>query len=654
MMSRSKCLMGAMLFVAMAFVCGSIANAAQGSIVQVKNQYIQLTVGSDELDTGRFSIDTTGGDPGRTGDESQPLIYGGGKPGTSVTTIRVDGKDFVYGGKTQRRAGKGGQFGVPVRLPSAVGGQAVLAEYRYGDVSVEQNLSLVESPSTGLMDSVRVMYVATNTGSTAHSVGVRVLLDTMLGSNDGAPFRIGDLSKASAAMVRGTEMPDFWQAFDSISQPKVVAQGTLIGQGLTQPDRMYFVDWGTPADDLWNFSFEAGAPFLRKGEGEPDSASVLFWDPRALGPGESRAYATIYGLGGISIAPGALAVGITSPATVEYSPKKASTFPVLAYIENTGEVKAKDVMARLDLPAGLRLVDAGRKKGLEQSLGDLRSGDGGQATWTVEVVTKTSQTLSFSVAVSSGNAPANVARRSIRVEAPPAVGVSGRYVDGVLQATIRNPGPGPIDEVVAKLILPKGLRTAGLESSSKPLGGMEAGETFTVTWQIDGSTTGNGDAKVFVTSSSADPAVTSVPMFVTPSLRSTAVRLSSPRPTVAAGEPFAVDVWVTGATALSELEMDFTYDSSRLDLLRVSRGTLMIRDGDLLPWTYPDLSALGKAPGAKVSLAGGAKPEGTALTLHGVARTPGVATVSVSRVRALGLNGKSVILSPQDVKITIK
>ena len=66
----------------------------------------------------------------------------------------------------------------------------------------------------------------------------------------------------------------------------------------------------------------------------------MYWVPEYLGPGESRSYITNYGLGGITIVPGLLSLGITSPAEVLLDTPDRS-IPVIAYVENTSEITAK-------------------------------------------------------------------------------------------------------------------------------------------------------------------------------------------------------------------------------------------------------------------------------------------------------------------------
>src|SRR5690606_11955697 len=142
------------------------------------------------------------------------------------------------------------------------------------------------------------------TGAATARVGLRIMLDTLLGENDGAPFRVGDEAITGDRVFEGDAIPQFFQAFDSLSDPRVMSQGTLRGDDATVPDAVYFTNWGSLADGPWEFDFQLGREFLRAGEFELDSAVALYWYPEPLAPGEERVYTTYYGLGGITIVAG--------------------------------------------------------------------------------------------------------------------------------------------------------------------------------------------------------------------------------------------------------------------------------------------------------------------------------------------------------------
>jgi hypothetical protein len=266
------------------------------------------------------------------------------------------------------------------------------------------------------MDTMRVTYVVENKDTASHQVGVRVMLDTMLGDNDGAPFRVGEAAITEDARFEGGELPDFWQAFDSLQAPSVTAQGVLGQESVTRPDRVVMSNWGSLADAPWDAEVQPGRDFTRTGEFELDSALALYWDDRPLGPGESRAYVTEYGLGGISVAPGLLALGLTAPSQVTANQAGDVTFPVVAYIESRGDAPARDVAVAIKLPKGLELVGSGAAT---RSLSDLSPGTSTQVLWQVASRGAVGQSFQIAVDATALNVDPNRVERVVKVVGPP-------------------------------------------------------------------------------------------------------------------------------------------------------------------------------------------------------------------------------------------
>lgn len=475
------------------------AASDQGEI-RLFNEYIAIIVNATEENTGRFAVETTGGDPDRVGDEVSPLIYRipNQLPWTSYTTVRIDGIDYVFGGEPTERAGRAGLFGEQLVAPRIVDDRMIETVYRIGPLAVTQLLSIIRSSTTGLLDTARIEYRVENLSSESHQVGLRIMLDTMLGANDGAPFRVEELAIVSDTAFFGTQIPQFWQAFDSLSDPKVTAQGTFQGDDVTAPDRVYFTNWGAVADGLWDFSFEAGRSFTRLGEFQLDSAMALYWDPIALGPGESRSYVTHYGLGGISISPGQLSIGVTSPATVTGAPDELVTFPIVAYIQNTGEGDARDVVARLRLPQGLVAAPG---ESLTRDLGHLPPGRTSQVTWRVALDRTVGGELTYSVRVEAINAEPNEVSRSVRIVSPAALSITIENRDGRLRivdgrwhpvpyevrAVVENTGGADAGGVWVRWESPIGLELSPGDRAEKPVGPLLAGERATMIWHIEPS-----------------------------------------------------------------------------------------------------------------------------------------------------------------------
>ena len=250
---------------------------------------------------------------------------------------------------------------------------------RYGAVEVIQEISIVESTTTGYPDTTKIKYSIVNRDQVPHEIGLRVVIDTMLGENDGAPFRIGETAVQTDAVFDKERLPEFWQAFDTLTDPKVIAQGTLKGREATPPDLLYFTNWGSVADHHWEPPLVPDRDFTRAGEFELDSAAVYLWQPVPIPAAGSMTYVVYYGLGGVTVVPGQLQLGVSSPAQVVYS-DDAEPFSVVAYIQNTGAAPAMSVRARLNLPSALRIA-GGRPADIY--IGKLDPGEVTQLHWQV-------------------------------------------------------------------------------------------------------------------------------------------------------------------------------------------------------------------------------------------------------------------------------
>ncbi|MBI3945584.1 MAG: hypothetical protein HY321_06680 [Armatimonadetes bacterium] len=399
------------------------AESAPAPPFVIANEFVRVVVNPGPKEAGRFSIGTTGGDPSRPASARQHLIFGGTAPWTSFTTLFLDGASYVFGGPTHRRAGRNARCGEAVGSPR-VTATSVTHTVRLADIEVTQELSLVRGPSTRMLDTVRIAYHLTNRGAAAHQVGLRVMLDTMLGTNDGAPVRAGAEAITAPGALAGKAVPDYWQAFDSIADPGVISQGSLRGADLTPPDQILFADWGTLADDPWVPPLAPDQSFIRKGEADPDTATALVWNPEPLAPGTSRTLSTAYGIGGVTLRPGKLALGLTAPSAALFLHERTQPFTVAGYLENTGGFDARDVTLTLTVPRGLELLEGEP----EFRRAALPRGETVQATWTLRPNGQASaarvparggaRALLIRLEASSANVETNRIERAIEVEVP--------------------------------------------------------------------------------------------------------------------------------------------------------------------------------------------------------------------------------------------
>ncbi|MCL6588888.1 MAG: cohesin domain-containing protein [Firmicutes bacterium] len=572
--------------------------AEEPRLLSIENKYIKIFMNNTPDETGRFAVDVTKGDQTREDDDSKPLIYGRPIPWTSFTTIQINGINYVFGSPTKKRPGAGLPGGEIISPPGIVDQKLVMC-CKYGPVIVEQSLGIVRSPSTGVQDNARIKYHFKNQGPAPVKAGLRALLDTMVGDNDAAPFRLGNQEITAEYSRGGNEVPDFWQAFDSLARPAVIAQGTLKGEDVTTPDRIVYTNWGKAADAPWDFPVEPGQVFLRQDEDELDSAVVMFWEPRELGPDEEFEIVIYYGLGGITVSPGKTFLGISAPAEVFYSATQPRNYTIMMYLEHHGEGLAKNVKINLELPKGLGLVSGSTNGstagGAALTLPELFPEVTKQFSWEIRPNGASWGEASFQIKVSGDNLEANQVSRKIKIIGPPVI--TGKVSFPVLNVIknawapdplpvsvkIKNAGESGAYNLRATLSEVSGLRLVEGETSVKLLDGLESKEETGTTWlmtPVPGFKTGK--LNVIISGNGITP-VSLTGELVIPQLSSQFAFAALGKAKL--NRPFCLELMGYNLTDISKFRVNVKYDTQQLRLISVSRGTFAVEGKSLAPWS---------------------------------------------------------------------
>ncbi|HAG13769.1 MAG TPA: hypothetical protein DCG49_07910 [Ruminococcus sp.] len=301
------------------------------------NEFLKLVAFSD----GKFTLGTTNGDPLTATDNDAKMLYGFPDSTTSYTTIRVDGQTYRYQADAENQ---------PVFDAE---NKKVTSGMTIGNLFVTQTLSFVNNVSTGEENVIEIRYDVKNNDTVAHNVGGRIMLDTMLGRNDHAPFRVpgtGDVTTEKEYV--GDAIPDYWQAFDNLTNPSVIAQGSFKRADFNHPDRVQFTNWGGVSSTPWGYQ-------VTEGSANGDSAVSAIWDEKNLDSGATFVYRTYYGLSELTqnlLPP--LALSAYTDATVNLNTTEdAVKRSVTSYIQNIGEGDATNAYVRIQLPEGWEIVD---------------------------------------------------------------------------------------------------------------------------------------------------------------------------------------------------------------------------------------------------------------------------------------------------------
>ncbi len=551
---------------------GIFGQAPAKNVLKLENEWVGVYVNQGPSDLGRFSVETILGDPNNQRDDHQPLIFGRPIPWSSYTTILIDGQPFVFGGvnkKIEKRAGKEAFFGE--FISQAVTNEGVVTEYRYNRIRVVQTLSFFRNPSTRVKDSVQIKYDILNSDTVPHNVGLRIMLDTKLGQNDGAPFRIGEKSITSEMMFSGRDIQEFWQSFDSLESPTVIAQGllSLPDDGITSPDRLYLANWGKLADNPWDAPLEMGHSFVREGETDQDTSLAMYWDDKPVQPNQQRTVKTVYGIGGVSVAYGQFTLGLTAPA--ELYAFHGREISLLGYVTNSGGYDAKDVDVDFELPEGFEPVSGKTHYHIPQ----MRRGETGQYALKVRITADVSGVVPIRLKVKSTTLDPNTLERKIELLSPPAIRAKfevptskvsslNRLID--IPVTLTNTGSKSIDKVSVILDPSTNWDLPNFEVREKIIPKLGPSQHTQLNWRIQLKS----DASILVrlqlrhkSDVTSEKVVTADITLTSPLMESF---LSLSVPTAPIGEFVYAKLSLTNAPVLSKWSATILYDPTQLKL----------------------------------------------------------------------------------------
>ena len=301
----------------------------------ISNEYLKVCV-EERHDNLQYYIDTTGGNPDSDADNNAKLLY----HTTSKTFAEVDGECRVFGWAT------------PV-ISAELG--SITVSNNYKNVDFTKSFTFVPNKVNGREDVVEIRFTATNNSNESHQVGSRIMLDTMLGENDAAPFRVAGIGAVTTrTQLNSDSIPESYQAFDSLDNPTVVSTGSF-ATGSGKPDIVQFNRWRTSNDNVVLVP-ECDAE-LTIG----DSAVNAIWNPVTLAPGESKSYVVYYGIGEVQVSNNAeLVLGATrNESAFEVNEDGTGYNPVAitGYLKNSGEDTLNNVEMSIDLPSGVTLVN---------------------------------------------------------------------------------------------------------------------------------------------------------------------------------------------------------------------------------------------------------------------------------------------------------
>lgn len=327
----------------------------------------------------RFGISISSKSAGDAGEPKLLTRWADGH--TNNTCLKVDDAEFLFGtvppGKWLQRKS------IDVRLRRT---QSVWESPN--KVRITQSVEIVPGEQTRVLDTCLIRYAIENRDTSRHTVGLRAMLDTYIGANDGVPFLLPGQSQLLETLgtFTASAIPDFIQALE---RPDPKDPGTVASLGLklqgVEPVQKLLICYWPGAHVRWEWKPE---PINKRGA-KPDSCVALYWSEVEMAPGPEsrREIAFTYGLGTISGASGQL--GLASYG----STKPGGVFTVTAYVK----APQRNQKVTISLPPGLALEGSAAA---ERILADIQAGKDAQVSWRV----RAGETGEFLIKVTSGAA----------------------------------------------------------------------------------------------------------------------------------------------------------------------------------------------------------------------------------------------------------
>jgi hypothetical protein len=224
------------------------------------------------------------------------------------TIIKIGNNEYFFGRKSLQNKWSGPKgLNMDLKLPRGRYGETSEMDFTMEKIMVKQDVEIVPSPQ-GYLDTCLIWYTITNYGNTPQKVGIRVMMDTYIGANDGVPFLIPGRRGFLTTMEEFPQksIPDYIEAVENPDDPDNL--GTIVKmqlKGIKLPgvpeiediESMRICRWPENKDVKWKWEMEP----MNKIPENKDSCVALYWKDDMMNPLEVRHVAFTYGLSKIEI-----------------------------------------------------------------------------------------------------------------------------------------------------------------------------------------------------------------------------------------------------------------------------------------------------------------------------------------------------------------
>jgi len=274
---------------------------------RLKDSSPRLTLQFNE-DSMRFGLFLTQEWDPKVMDRRKRLTYWeDGK--SNNTVVKIGTYEYLFGYVTPRNRWARGEKNVSLKdreIGDNRRGKVSVMDFGEEQIRVTQHVEIVPGAS-GYLDTCLVWYTVENRNTISQRVGLRILLDTFIGANDGVPITIpGEKDLLRTMRNFGQkEIPTYIEVLEK-DDPKdtgtVVQMGLkdikLPGIELEDIEKMVIARWpGINAKWEWSPIQAMNDPDA----GAPDSSVTLYWAYMEMNPKEKRHMVFTYGLSKLEI-----------------------------------------------------------------------------------------------------------------------------------------------------------------------------------------------------------------------------------------------------------------------------------------------------------------------------------------------------------------
>jgi hypothetical protein len=192
-------------------------------------------------------------------------------PRTSSLSVMVDGKVYRMGESSAFKTRTGG-------------GPSMIFESAF--LRVTEEFSFIKTAGSSETNGITLSVKVENRNSRQSDIGIRLVIDTMLGEGTGDTHFLTDQRALSSETIIGAAEKDrFWIS----KNDRLSLMGSLYGTG-SDPGQVHFANWKRFNDIPWKLDYREGRNFTWLPYSIRDSAVSYYFDPRSAGPGETLVF----------------------------------------------------------------------------------------------------------------------------------------------------------------------------------------------------------------------------------------------------------------------------------------------------------------------------------------------------------------------------